>query len=406
MFLACHQLDPSGGELFHEIWYELKDDQLYVAKKRLNARPLDWLQPQSDIEVRQALFRIVAQAVERLETIAETHRKRAEINAHLIADLLAFDGNVEGERLRRYETSCGRALLRTLDAFDKRHRAAADDDDDNGIDLVVPASIDECLPVSAVEIETDVEITTAFAAESTEEPIQLSVLIANSAIFQAVEPADARVQSQRERAATGDNAELPNEPTAFTSRDHNPELPNEPTAATRRHHNAELPNEPMAATRLQHNAELPNEPTAATRLQHNAELPNEPTAATRLQHNAELPNEPTAPISEHLNAELPNEPTAATSRHRNSKLPNEPTAFTSGHPNAELPNEPTAAISLKHSGGRKQIESGAHRRDRDAKPMTGPNRRERRARLARSRKTESDLTWLHPLGNHLNRTPP
>ncbi len=53
VFLACHQIDPSGGELFHEIWYELKDDQLYVAKKRLNAQPLDWLQPQSEVEARE-----------------------------------------------------------------------------------------------------------------------------------------------------------------------------------------------------------------------------------------------------------------------------------------------------------------------------------------------------------------
>jgi hypothetical protein len=326
VFLACHQLDPSGGELFHEIWYELKDDQLYVAKKRLNARPLDWLQPQSDVEARQALFRIVAQAVARLETIAEAHRKRAENNAHLIADQLAFDGSVEGERLRRYETSCGRALLRTLDAFDKRHRAAAGDDDDDRIDPVVPAGIDECVPVSAVEIEPDVEITTAFAAESTEEPIQLSAPIANSAISQAVEPADASVQSQREPAANDDDAELPNEPTA--------------------------------------------------------------------------------PSSRHHNAELPNEPTAAISRHRNAELPNESTALISGYHNPELPNEPTSLISLQHSGGRKQIESGAHRRDRDAKPKTGTNRRERRAQTARSRKTKSDLAWAFPPGNVLLGKPP
>jgi hypothetical protein len=249
------------------------------------------------------------------------------MNASLIADQLAFDGSVEGERLRRYETSCGRALLRTLDAFDKRHRSAAgDDDDDNGIDPVVPASIDECVPVSAVEIEPDVAITTAFAVESTEERIQLSDPIANIAICQAVEPVDASVRSQREPAATGDNAELPNEPTASTSRHHNAELPNEPTAFTSRHHNAELPNEPTATTRPYHNP--------------------------------------------------------------------------------KLPNEPTALISLQHSGGRKRIESGAHRRDRDAKLKTGPNRRERRAQTARSRKTESDLTWLHPRSNHLNRKPP
>ena len=73
---------------------------------------------------------IVDRAVGRLETIAEAHRKRAEANARLMAALLAFDDSVEGERLRRYETSCSRALLRTLDAFDKMHRAADDDDDD------------------------------------------------------------------------------------------------------------------------------------------------------------------------------------------------------------------------------------------------------------------------------------
>ncbi len=245
-----------------------------------------------------------------METIAEAHRKRAEINAHLIADQLAFDGSVEGERLRRYETSCSRTLLRTLDAFDKRHRAAADDDDDDGIDLVVPASIDECLPVSAVEIEPDVEIYPAFAAESTEEPIQLSAPIANNAISQAVEPADAGCNRTASR----------------------------PQLATTR------------------NCRTNPRPSPAGTTTQNCRTNPRPSPAR--------------------------------------------------HHNAELPNEPTAPISLQHSGGRKQIESGAHRRDRDAKPKTGPNRRERRARIARSQKTESDLTWLQPQRNHLNRKPP
>ena len=114
VFLACHQIDPSGGELFHEIWKELLHGEIQIAKQRLASRPLDSLEPQSDVEARQALFSIVDRAVGRVEMIAETHRQRAEANARLMPNLLAFDDSVEGERLRRYDASCNRILLRTL----------------------------------------------------------------------------------------------------------------------------------------------------------------------------------------------------------------------------------------------------------------------------------------------------
>ena len=140
IFLACHTIDPSGGQLFHEIWKDMKDDEILFFKKRLKEQPLNSSQPNSEVEARKALRSIVDQSVARLKTIAEEHRKRAEANASLTADLLAFDASPEGERLRRYEISCSRTLLRTLDAFDKLHRAA-DDDDNDDIDLVIPASI-------------------------------------------------------------------------------------------------------------------------------------------------------------------------------------------------------------------------------------------------------------------------
>jgi len=269
VFVACHQIDPSGGELFHEIWYELKDDQIHHTKKRLKGRPLNSSQPQSEVEARQALLSIVDRAVGRLETIAEAHRKRAEANASLTADLLAFVGSVEGERLRRYETSCSRTLLRTLDAFDKRHLAADDDDD---IDPIVPASIEECEPVSAVEVEPDVEINPAFAAESTNEPIDSSAPIADNAISQPAEPADAGMQSHCEPAATRKNPELPNEPTAHTSPHHNPELPNEPTAHTSRYDKPQLPNErthgphrPAPEPRIAERTDGPHQPAPRRR---------------------------------------------------------------------------------------------------------------------------------------------
>ena len=81
-----------------------------------------------------------------MKSIADRHRKRAEANAGQTADLLAFDASSEGERLRRYEISCSRSLLRTLDAFDKRHKAA-EDDENRDIELFIPANADECLPV-------------------------------------------------------------------------------------------------------------------------------------------------------------------------------------------------------------------------------------------------------------------
>jgi hypothetical protein len=89
-----------------------------------------------------------------------------------------------------------RTLLRTRDALDNRRRAADDDD----LDPVVPVSIDECVPVSAVRVEPTLRSTWPF--------------------------------SPRTRNATRDNPELRNEPTALTSEHHNPELRNEPTALT------------------------------------------------------------------------------------------------------------------------------------------------------------------------------
>jgi len=80
----------------------------------------------------------------------------------MTATLPVLPDEVEGDRLRRYETSYGRNLLRTLDALVKMRRAADE------LDAVVPASIDECLLVTAVELDPDVvAIDTASGTEST-----------------------------------------------------------------------------------------------------------------------------------------------------------------------------------------------------------------------------------------------
>jgi hypothetical protein len=313
VFVACHKIDPSGGELFHEIWNELSHQEIAIGKRRLTGRPMESLTLHNLDEAREELLHVIDRAVARLRELAEKHRTRAEANASLTADLLAFDGSVEGERIRRFEASCSRTLLRTLDAFDKRHRAADDDD----FDPVVPASIDECVPISAAQVEPDVEINPVFATESINEPIDSSVPIADPAISQPAEPANAGMQSHCDPDPTGDNPGLTNEPTALTS-------------------------------------------------------PHHPDAAG-------------------VNLYLTNEPTALSSPHHTSDLTNEPNAPTSPH----------------HGGSRKQIESVIHRGDWGKKALTGPNnRRERRARRARSQKTGRDITCLLAPGKLLAWKPP
>jgi hypothetical protein len=52
-----------------------------------------------------------------------------------------------------------------------------------------PASI-ECVPVSVVEVESDIQINRAFAAASTDEPIDSSIPIADKEMPQPAEPAE------------------------------------------------------------------------------------------------------------------------------------------------------------------------------------------------------------------------
>jgi hypothetical protein len=123
VFLACHTIDSSGGELFHEIWNELRPEELTIARQRLAGPSLERLRPRDRTEAREALLQIVERAVGRLETKADAHRQRAESDAASAADRLAFDDSRGGEILRNYASSCSRALMRTIDALFKMVKA-------------------------------------------------------------------------------------------------------------------------------------------------------------------------------------------------------------------------------------------------------------------------------------------
>ncbi len=84
-------------------------------------RQLDERLPAPELETLAAFQGIAERAMARLETIAATHRRRAEADDP--AARLSFDASAEGERLRRYQFSCSRNLFRGLDALIKVRRS-------------------------------------------------------------------------------------------------------------------------------------------------------------------------------------------------------------------------------------------------------------------------------------------
>ena len=264
VFLACHQLDPNGGELFHEIWNELNSSEIQIAKKRLRDRPLDWLKPHGEVEARQGVLRIVDRAVGRLQTIAAAHQKRSDANATLMPDRLAFDDSVEGERLRRYEMSCSRALIRTLDAIVKMRRAT-------GVtDTVSPAdSNGDARTVPTDEFEPEFEINLPVAASSSNQPTLPSFPIAPIEISEPADPLDPATRPSSESPSIDKNLILRNEPSSVSEIQ---DLPDEPTNPTPFQN---PPNEPTAPTTSPHHEGGRNENECAS---HRGQRGQEPIA--------------------------------------------------------------------------------------------------------------------------------
>ena len=104
------------------------------------------------------------------------------------------------------------------------------------IDPVVPAGINECVPVSAVEVEPDVEINPAFAAESMNEPINSSAPIADKRDFPAGRASRCRhaiaLRAGRDPRKPRFAERNPTPPPARTT---TPDLPNELSWRARRH---------------------------------------------------------------------------------------------------------------------------------------------------------------------------
>jgi hypothetical protein len=87
--------------------------------ERLNARRAA-RRPAGPEAAEAALLAIVSGEEERLEELLAEHLEREES----CSGVLEFDASEAGERLRRYQASCDRTLLRVLEALRKRRRDA------------------------------------------------------------------------------------------------------------------------------------------------------------------------------------------------------------------------------------------------------------------------------------------
>ena len=127
IFIACHVIDPQHPSAYYELRCDA--DRLRSGKDTRNgwiSESLEQPRPSNEIEGREMLSQIVERATARLEEKAEACRQRAELDARLATDRLSFDDSPEGERLRRYQTTCGRSLYKAIDSIVKLRLVAQD----------------------------------------------------------------------------------------------------------------------------------------------------------------------------------------------------------------------------------------------------------------------------------------
>ncbi len=118
IYLACWAMDLSGPHGFQDLVNELHPAELKLFIERLDDREAMERRPADRASGKAELLKIVAAEEERLEAVLDQHLERDEtVDASLL-----FDGSEEGERLRRYEATCDRGLIRVLAALRQRRR--------------------------------------------------------------------------------------------------------------------------------------------------------------------------------------------------------------------------------------------------------------------------------------------
>jgi hypothetical protein len=102
------------------------------------------LAPKDAAAARKFLLELVDRATAPLRTKAAMLRELAELDAAEAADRLSWDDTAEGERLRRYELTCNRTLLRLFELLLKVRRTGEE------LDLRTITSFGRSLPTGTM----------------------------------------------------------------------------------------------------------------------------------------------------------------------------------------------------------------------------------------------------------------
>jgi hypothetical protein len=220
IYLASHVLLNEGGEPFQEIVNELSPEEGPRFKHYLQFRGYHTQAPKNAAAARVMLLEIVDRAIESLEDMAGVFRELEKINLQTAGHRLSWDDTPEGERLRRYEMTCGRKWSRMFDLLLKIRRTGDE------LDIATIASLGRSLPtVTADAIDPSARFDAddltapdeplAESAPSIEEPVPpieeprppieepVPPIEANSARQNAPNEANSRVQETSEGHGDG-----------------------------------------------------------------------------------------------------------------------------------------------------------------------------------------------------------
>ncbi len=128
VFAASAILDGRGDDAYASLKGELDEAEYKFFVRGVHERWRPDVLDSSDPEgARRVLVSITERAIGELKAKAAVFEQNAERDAIRRTDCMAIDLSPDGERLRRYELGCTRALLRSLTELTKLRRAAERD---------------------------------------------------------------------------------------------------------------------------------------------------------------------------------------------------------------------------------------------------------------------------------------
>jgi hypothetical protein len=166
IYLDCWAMDPEERHGFGELFAELTATERTAVVERLNSRdPLEGRSQAPEAGL-AGLLALIAEEEGRLEAALADHLERAEA----AAAREAFDEGPDGERLRRYEQSADRTLLRIIETLRKRQGQAEGTESQGGRGSVRvgggPVPTGDAPPEASERTEEDAQDRTPCAAET------------------------------------------------------------------------------------------------------------------------------------------------------------------------------------------------------------------------------------------------